>query len=86
MHLMIRDSQGRIVEGLLLAANTSGIRLQVRGTVDVTEISQAYGEWTLQTGEKVELEFLGTADWFDPAVLCSQMFPRAGAAGENRGC
>ena len=82
MHLMIRDSKGRVIEGLLLAASNSGIRLQVRGTVDVTEIHQAYGEWTLSTGEKVDLEFLGTADWFDSAAVCSQMFPRASAAGE----
>ena len=80
MLLMIRDSKGRIVEGLLLAANKSEIRLQVRGTVDITELSQAYGEWSLPTGEKVELEFFSAPDWFDSAAVCSQMFPRVRTA------
>jgi len=78
MHLMIRDSKGRIVEGLLLAANKSEIRLQLRGTGDVTELSHAYGQWSLQTGEKVELEFFSAPDWFDSAAICSQMFLASG--------
>ena len=82
MHLMIRDSHGRIVEGLHLAVSKYRMRVQTKGAVDVAELTLEFGDWTLQPGQKVELEFISTADWFDATTLCSQMFPRVRAAGE----
>lgn len=82
MHLMIRDSQGRVVESLLLAVSKYRMRVQTRGAVDVAELTLEFGDWTLQPGQKVELEFVSTADWLDATTLCSRIFPRVRAAGE----
>ena len=82
MHLLVRDSQGRMVEGLLLAVSKYRMRVQTRGAVDVAELTLEFGDWTPQPGQKVELEFISTADWFDATTLYSQMFPRVRAAGE----
>jgi len=58
MNLIICDSARRRWEGIVLAAGKDRMRVAFCGASDVTELHREYGQWSLETGEPVDLELL----------------------------
>lgn len=56
MNIILSQQNGERLEGILLAAGSYSLRLMLPGSADVTELRREYGQWSLETGEPVELE------------------------------
>jgi hypothetical protein len=74
MHLILCDSAGRRVEGLLLAASKYRLRVVRRGASDVTELRQEFGQWMFDTGEHIELEALTTDGTYQVGCIIPRTF------------
>ncbi len=81
MYLIIRDSNGRRREAVLLASGSRCMRLAVRGDKDTAEYKFSYGEWHSKDGEAVEVESYLADERLDAGALYSHLIPRAHAAG-----
>jgi hypothetical protein len=53
-------TDGRTMEGMLLAAGTDYMRLAIPGLADTMVIRQVAGYWTTEDGERIELESVMT--------------------------
>ena len=76
MNLIICDSKQRRLEGVVLAAGKNRIRVALRGVSDVTELRQEYSQWTLETGERVNLELLMGDNRSDLLHFLESVYPR----------
>jgi hypothetical protein len=76
MNLIICDSKQRRLEGVVLAAGQNRIRVAIRGGADVTELHREYSQWTLETGEPVNLELLLGDSQSDMFHFLQQVYPR----------
>ena len=81
MHLTICDSTGRRIDGVLLAASAYRMRVMFPGDSDVRELCRTYDQWTLETGEQVELEVLAT----DGSLELSNFYPEVASGGNGAG-
>ena len=76
MNLIICDSTQRRLEGVVLAAGQDRIRVAIRGVSDVTELRREYSQWTLETGEPVDLELLLGDSQTDLFHFLKEVYPR----------
>ena len=76
MNLIICDSKQRRLEGVVLAAGQNRIRAAMRGVADVTELRREYSQWTLESGEPVNLELLLGDSQSDLLHFLHQVYPR----------
>jgi hypothetical protein len=79
MHLIIRDSKGITRQAVLLAASRGQFRLILPGMPDTLDLSRTGEQWSFADGETAEFEALVAAG--DVRAVCSELFPRAQAAG-----
>lgn len=52
------------------------IRVAIRGISDVTELRQEYSQWTLETGERVNLELMMGDSQSDMLHFLEKVYPR----------
>ena len=55
--MMIRYSNGRAVEAVLLARSQKAMRVAIRGCEDVAELSEVNGTWVTEDGKPVQVEY-----------------------------
>ena len=76
MYLIMRYTDGEMVEGVVLSAYSSLMRLALRGCNDAVELTYTGRQWVAETGEKVDFEFVGAGAahevQFSPACHISQ--------------
>ncbi len=82
MHLTICDSTGHRSDGVLLAASAYRMRVMFPGDSDVRELSRTYDQWTLETGEQVELESIATDGSLDLSKFYPEVVSRGYGAGQ----
>jgi hypothetical protein len=76
MNMIICDSTRRRLEGVVLAAGKDRIRVAFRGVSDVTELRREYSQWTLETGEPVDMELLLGDTRVDLIHFLEKVYPR----------
>jgi hypothetical protein len=81
MNVIICQTNSQRLEGVLLAAGKYRLRVMLPGAPDVTELNLEYGQWTLETGEPVELESFVAEPSLDLSLLALEMFSPRLAAG-----
>lgn len=59
MHMLIRHSDGRREEAMLLSATPGTLRIALSGCEDATELQLDRGQWFSEEGLPVEIEFIG---------------------------
>jgi hypothetical protein len=72
MYTIIKYTNGRRVDGLILSASPDLIRLILRRQGETSELRRVFGEWTAEDGSSVELESMVAGDHFD--MSCYQDF------------
>ena len=82
MNVIIRQTNGQRLDGTLLAAGKYCLRIAVPGAPDVTELRREYGEWTLETGEPVELESMVVESALDFSTFAQEMSCSAAIAAK----
>ena len=80
MNLIICDSTQKRSEGVVLAAGRNRIRIALRGVSDVTELRREYDQWTLETGEPVQLDLVLGDSQADLLHFLEEVYPRYYAA------
>jgi hypothetical protein len=70
MFMIIRDSNGRRREGILLAVSVDRMRVAVPGCEDVMELRRSRNQWIFAGGEPVKIE--GMISGADLSGFCSQ--------------
>jgi hypothetical protein len=83
MNVIIRQNNGNRMNGTLLAAGKYCLRIAVPGESDITELRREYGEWTLETGEPVELESLIVESELDFSMFAQEVSSSTTAAGKT---
>jgi len=58
MYSLIGFSNAVVVEAVVLKASRNRMRVAIAGYADSLELKRDGGEWLLETGERVTLEFL----------------------------
>jgi hypothetical protein len=61
MHVLLTDMNGRIREGILVAAGRSRMRIVLRRYSDTLDLHLTSGVWTSQRGHRFEIDAI-TAD------------------------
>lgn len=65
MYTILRYSNGRRMDGLILSASPDSIRLVLRRQGDTVELRRAFGNWTAEDGSTIELESMVAGDHTD---------------------
>jgi hypothetical protein len=73
-------SGGRQVDALLLSASAERLRVAIPGRKDATELRLIEGFWTLESGQRVELGAILTADAAEAGRVWTKARPCASAA------
>ena len=81
MNVIFSQTNGRTVEGVLLAAGKYHLRVLVPGASDVVELSNQYGLWVLESGEPVQLESFICDSLLDASAFSQDMFAMARTVG-----
>ena len=68
MYVIMSISGGKIFEGVVLAAGGNRMRIALRDDPDTVELIKTDGQWSLNDGTLVELEFVICS-----AGLCSSL-------------
>ncbi len=61
MYALLKNNNGRIVEGVLLAASPRTLRVAMRGVGDILELHLSDDGWVSDRGENYEIEALTAA-------------------------
>ena len=81
MYLLLRNGNGRIVEGALLAAGRDMMRVALRGRGDTLELRFSNVAWISGNEERFEIEALTAATDTTMIELGGLLRPRAFTAG-----
>lgn len=79
MHATIRDSQGAVKEGVLLAVSKDKLRLILSSMADTIDLRRVEGAWQFDDGSTAEFEAL--VDVAGIGAFCADIFPRTKTAG-----
>jgi hypothetical protein len=72
MYTILRYSNGRREDGVVLSASPDLMRVILRNQSDTIELRRAFGEWTAEDGCAVELESLVASDDTDFSCYVGQ--------------
>jgi hypothetical protein len=81
MHLFLLYFNSKPVEAILLAASHDRMRVIIRENPDTIELLRIDGHWLSSEDEPVELASLLADGACETERFCSQLAPRAFAAG-----
>ncbi len=62
MYLLIRYSNGEVVEAVVLSARGNRMRIAISGDDDASELMRDGSQWFSGTGESVEFEFVASGE------------------------
>ena len=82
MYTILRYSNGRRMDGLMLSASPDTMRLILRLQNDTIELRRTFGSWTAEDGSIVELESMVAGDHTDLGCYLAGGMPQA-ALGAN---
>ncbi len=76
MHLVIVDGSGTRIEAIALAVGTNRLRVAIRGNDDAMDLSLAFGQWTSENGEYVEIAAVMTDGQIDMPRVHNALCPK----------
>jgi hypothetical protein len=80
MHMILRYPSGRRVDGILLAAGPTRLRIVVQRLNETLELHLSAGQWTTEEGNPVEVDGLLTDGHRSLGGFCSHISQRVSTA------
>lgn len=78
MYLLLSFADGKIIEAVVLSASVDRMRISIPGCEDVLELRNEQDFWILESGERVEIESIVSAN--ESSAILPEVRPLARSA------